>query len=131
MTGPSQSTRGPTHRCRPLAVQVAVGLAMGRVAAKVVQGFQHGSLSSLDPSKGSAAARAIAASTAAAIGVPSAAPGLLSRRETHPPGTPELVQLASGFGNSLTLPLVFLASLLTGDMYESAVSYTGACTADR
>jgi len=53
------------------------------------------------------------------------APGLASRDGNHPPGTDEMVRLSCGFGNSLTLPLVLLLSLVpAGAMAERAVSYT-------
>ena len=39
-------------------------------------------------------------------------------------GTRELVASACTFGNSLTLPLVFLMGLLPGPQFERAVGYT-------
>lgn len=40
-----------------------------------------------------------------------------------PPGTLEMVRAACMFGNSMTLPLVFMTSLLVGAPAERAVGY--------
>lgn len=40
-----------------------------------------------------------------------------------PAGTLEMVRAACMFGNSMTLPLVFMSSLLTGGPAERAVGY--------
>ena len=47
-----------------------------------------------------------------------------SETQALPAGTREMIMACCAFGNSLTLPLVFLSSLLPAAAYQRAVGYT-------
>lgn len=93
----------------PLAMtaQVALGYALGTLATWIVNRGWH---PARNPTR---AAKAIAASTALAVGVPQAADAL--QRTSADSDADRLIVTACAFGNSLTLPLVFLTTLFYGD----------------
>ncbi|KAK9839222.1 hypothetical protein WJX81_002161 [Elliptochloris bilobata] len=105
------------------AAQVGIGAAAGWVAARWVGSKDQGP-PGWHARKGGAAARTMALTTAAAAGVPAAAGALLARPPPAQAGAQEMTAAACAFGNSLTLPLVFLAALLPAAAYERAVGYT-------
>ncbi|WIA41317.1 hypothetical protein OEZ86_004914 [Tetradesmus obliquus] len=91
--------------------QIALGALFGRWAAAAVEGrlpitrllLRWGDL---HPTPSAAA---ISASTAAALRAPAAAPALLPRSQGTPQGLLQLTRLACAFGNTVALPLVYLA----------------------
>jgi len=107
-------------------MQVCIGALLGRLAAYAVVGDYSEDIRLFgyhprDPPK---AAAAIAASTAAAMSLPQLAPQLVPKPKQLPRGLRELVQLSCAFGNTLTLPLVFLYTLLPAASADSAVAVT-------
>lgn len=113
--------------CIPLAalLQVAAGAIYGWVAGVFVCGEYSQDLEILGyhPNSPSPSAAAIAASTAAAMSLPQVAPQLVPKKRESPRGTKELVQLSCAFGNTLTLPLVFILALLPSAAADSAVAF--------
>lgn len=85
-------------------LQVIVGFTLGHFAAAWAVRPA--------PAAPTAAQRAIAASVAQSAGAPGIAAALQPPPATAPPGMRALVQTACAFGNSLTLPLLFLLSLI-------------------
>ncbi|KAK9807714.1 hypothetical protein WJX72_007038 [[Myrmecia] bisecta] len=118
----------PTLFAIPLAasLQVLVGVLLGTLAAKVVEGSysRKRTIFGWHPLNPAKSAAVIAATTAAATGAPAAAEALLQRPKSAPTGTRQLVLAACSFGNSLTLPLVFLTSLLPAAAADRAAGYT-------
>ncbi|CAL8465949.1 g5485 [Coccomyxa elongata] len=105
-------------------LQVLAGACFGSVAARIVDGSLKRSLSGWHPLNPSRSAQLLAMTTASATGVPNVAAALLPRPKNVPLGTRELVRAACTFGNSLTLPLVFLNALLPAAAFDRAVGYT-------
>ncbi|KAL4855619.1 hypothetical protein ACK3TF_003943 [Chlorella vulgaris] len=71
----------------------------------------------------SAAASAIALSMAAASGAPAAALALKPKQAPPVAGPAQLVPAAAAFGNSFTLPAVFLTTLLPKALADRALGY--------
>ncbi|GMH35255.1 hypothetical protein BSKO_03123 [Bryopsis sp. KO-2023] len=111
----------------PLAagIQVGAGYAIGVVAAKLLENGAF--FLPIDPNRNlvtpTRAAPAIAASTASAFGNPMAAPALIPKPSSPPRGLSQLVTASCMFGNSLTLPLIFLLTLLPPAMAGPAPAY--------
>lgn len=89
-------------------MQVALGFALGHVAAAWAVRSA--------PSKPTPAQEAIAASVASTVGAPSIAPALYPEPASAPAGMREVVQTACAFGNSLTMPLMFMLSLFPASL---------------
>ena len=83
-------------------VQVVAGALLGAVA---------GRWAAAAPAPSSAASEQIATAFAKRLGAPHLAEQLTQRPESAPPGIAPLVQTACAFGNSLTLPLLYLLTL--------------------
>lgn len=93
-------------------MQIALGMALGWVAAEWAV--------CPAPSKPSQAQAAIAASVASTVGAPSLAPSLYPEPASAPAGMRAVVQTASTFGNSLTIPLLFMLSLYPASLSSLA-----------
>lgn len=92
------------HAHVPQLLQVIIGYTLGHFAsAWAVRP---------DPAPPSAAQAAIADCVATSVGAPGIAAALHTPPTVAPPGMRALVQTACAFGNSLTLPLLFLVSLI-------------------
>ncbi|KAL3147311.1 hypothetical protein ABBQ32_002796 [Trebouxia sp. C0010 RCD-2024] len=111
----------------PLAaiLQVLTGSALGWLAA---QTFPEPTKPKKEyygwhPNNPAKSASAIAGTTAAATGVPQAAAALMPTPSNPPEGTRQMVMSCCAFGNSLTLPLVFLLALLPGGAADRATGY--------
>lgn len=74
-----------------LGVQVIIGALFGAIAARVVDGSVKRGLSGWHPLKPSSSAKTLALTTAAATGIPNAAPALLARPRDAPSGTPNVI----------------------------------------
>eukprot|EP00892_Ulva_mutabilis_P006156 jgi/Ulvmu1/3912/UM018_0135.1 len=85
-------------------LQVLIGFALGHFAGAWAARPER-----MPPSP---AQVAIASSVAKSAGAPAMAPSLYPPPAAAPPGLRALVQTACAFGNSLTLPLLFLVSLV-------------------
>ena len=96
-------------------LQVAVGFVLG--------GFAASWAAQPAPRKPTPAQEAIAASVASSAGAPSIAPDLYPEPASAPAGMRAVVQTACAFGNSLTMPLLFMLSLFPASMSSLA---TGA-----
>ncbi|DBA74521.1 TPA: hypothetical protein ACH3X2_000978 [Trebouxia sp. C0005] len=107
-------------------LQVLAGSVLGWLAA---QTFPESSKAKAKeyygwhPNNPAKSASALAATTAAATGVPQAASALMASPANPPEGTRRLVMSCCAFGNSLTLPLVFLLALLPAAAADRATGY--------
>lgn len=108
------------------ALQILIGQIFGLIGADAVEGKSAWSrfLLGWQPLGPSPSAAAVARSMATAVGNPWAAPALMPEGHGPPAGVRQLVQLSCAFGNSVTLPLVFLLTLLSGAQGDRAVAYT-------
>lgn len=104
-----------------MAVQVALGYALGTLGIYIAQ-RGRGWHPAHNPTR---AAKAIAASTAKAVGAPQALNALKGSNDAAS-YMDRLIITASAFGNSLTLPLVFLTTLFQGDVtsLDAAIART-------
>lgn len=117
----STSRRGPakeaTCRLHPALESHLTQVANTPRLLQVIIGYTLGHFASAwavrpDPAPPSAAQAAIAQSVATSAGAPGIAAALHATPAAAPPGMRALVQTACAFGNSLTLPLLFLVSLI-------------------
>jgi auxin efflux carrier family protein len=93
-------------------LQIALGFALGSVAAEWA--------TRPAPNKPTAAQEAIAASVARTVGAPSLAPALYPEPAAAPAGMKAVIQTACAFGNSLTMPLLFMLSLFPASLSSLA-----------
>lgn len=111
----------------PLAatLQIALGWLLSRAAVAMVHGSYspHFRLFGWHPRDPSSETTAIASAAAAAGRSPLAARALQPPEPPIPQGTLEMVTAACMFGNSMTLPLVFLSSLLPPVVSARAVGF--------
>jgi len=107
------------------ALQILAGWIFSRGATLLVSGSYSRRIKILGwhPLNPSAETKSIAAATSAAAGIPEAAPALYAPEPPLPEGTLEMVRACCMFGNSMTLPLVFMASLLAPAVNARAVGY--------
>eukprot|EP00887_Chlorella_sp_A99_P007237 scaffold2.g7237.t1 len=107
------------------AIQVALGALFGLALSPLVDGqySRDRKLFGWHPLQPAPSAEAIAAGTAAAIGVPAASAALLPRARPPPTGLRQMVALACTFGNSFTLPSVFFLTMLPPALSRPAISY--------
>jgi predicted permease len=94
-------------------MQICIGGCLGSFAAKWATrpGYD-------------AAPEAIAASVAQSAGLPQLAPVIAAPEKEAPAGLAATVQTACTFGNSLTLPLLFLLTLFPASMEAKVTGYT-------
>mmetsp|Transcript_28038 Transcript_28038/g.72709 ORF Transcript_28038/g.72709 Transcript_28038/m.72709 type:complete len:488 (-) Transcript_28038:48-1511(-) len=111
----------------PLAalLQVVAGAIYGKFAGMYVIGGSSLKLPTLGltPKASTPAAVSIAASTAAAMSIPQAAPMLVPKPKEPPKAMQTVVQLSCAFGNTVTLPLVFILALLPAAAADNAVAF--------
>ncbi|CAD7699034.1 unnamed protein product, partial [Ostreobium quekettii] len=107
------------------AVLAAVGLGFGLLAGAILERgvFFFRTAPMLRPIKPARSAESIAATTAAAFGNPAAALVLVQKPQLPPQGLTEMLVAACGFGDSFTLPLVFMLALLPAALADSATAY--------
>ena len=107
--------------------QIMIGAIFGKVLAPFVDGSYSTSrrIFGWHPLNPPPSAQAIATGTALATGIPSAAGALLPRTKKGPAhkGLKELAKVCCAFGNSFTLPLVFIMTLLPAALAERAIGY--------
>ncbi|KAL4420711.1 hypothetical protein ABPG75_010367 [Micractinium tetrahymenae] len=113
--------------------QICAGALCGLVLSPLLGLRQHDSSSSSQGSSSSSAswrgrtspeaASAIALSMAAASGAPQAAAALRPRQPAPTGGPAQMVAASAAFGNSFTLPAVFLTTLLPAPLADRALGY--------
>lgn len=108
-------------------VQILLGLCWGNILTVFIDGqysksFRIFGWHASNPNDG---AVSVAEATSQAMGVPHAREALLPKPIVAPAGYKSLIAAAGGFGNSFTLPAVFLLSLLPPVVADKAVAYLG------
>ncbi|KAK3287369.1 hypothetical protein CYMTET_5116 [Cymbomonas tetramitiformis] len=108
--------------------QVMLGLVLGQACAAVIYFAGGGGLAASilgwHPTRPARSAQAVADATASALGAPAVGSVLAPVEDKKPRAAHNrMMILTCGFGNSLTLPLVFLMEILTPMEVERAVGY--------
>ena len=107
--------------------QILLGFFWGTVLSPIVDGKGPNFFKKIGliPADSTDAAVSVAKATSEAMGVPHAMDALLPKPVIASNGYKSLMSAASAFGNSFTLPAVFLLSLLPSSIADRAVAYLG------
>ncbi|CAD7701047.1 unnamed protein product [Ostreobium quekettii] len=111
----------PVSAVALIVAGLCLGLLAGAILERGIFFFRNAPL--LRPIMPARSAQTIAATTAAAFGNPAAAQMLVQKPQLPPRGLTEILIAACAFGNSFTLLLIFMLTLLPTALADSATAY--------
>eukprot|EP00891_Asterochloris_glomerata_P008288 jgi/Astpho2/8288/fgenesh1_pg.00122_%23_53_t len=106
-------------------LQILMGAVLGAIAARSMPRNEPETQlqTGWHPRNPAPSSQALAVTSSAASGLPTSAAIPQRQQPAVPEGTQQMVACSCAFGNSLTLPLVFLMSLLPGHAVDRATGY--------